>query len=278
MDAPVLSCRWTKDGTKIVAAGADKTAKLFDIQSQQTHVVGQHDAPIKVVRWFEENARILITGSWDKTIKYWDLRSPSAVGTVHLGERVYTMDTLGPYLMCGLADRKIQVMHLSNPNVIYKSMESPLKWQIRVIQCFLTPGSMAIGSLDGRIAIHNVEENAKQNNFTFKCHRDDACPQNVYSVNDVAVHPKYGTFGTCGSDGVIHFWDKEARTRLKTFQHAGKGVPIPCISFNRTGTMLAYAVSYDWSRGHEHYNLGAPNLIKIHLVNDADIRNRSKKS
>jgi mRNA export factor len=38
----------------------------------------------------------------------------------------------------------------------------------------------------------------------------------VYAVNDINWHPVHGTFSTCGSDGTVHFWDKDARTRLKS--------------------------------------------------------------
>jgi mRNA export factor len=40
----------------------------------------------------------------------------------------------------------------------------------------------------------------------------------VYAVNDINWHPVHGTFSTCGSDGTVHFWDKDARTRLKSGQ------------------------------------------------------------
>ena len=49
----------------------------------------------------------------------------------------------------------------------------------------------------------------------------------VYAVNDISFHPVHGTFSTCGSDGTINFWDKDARTRLK-----GTSTPIfPSLSY-----------------------------------------------
>ncbi|KNE65246.1 hypothetical protein AMAG_10891 [Allomyces macrogynus ATCC 38327] len=278
LDGPALSCRWTSDGSKVVAAGADKTAKLFDLQSNQAVQVAAHDAPIRFVRWFEENNnRVLITGSWDKTIKYWDLRSPTPVGTVNVGERVYAMDAYGNLLVVGTADRKIHVINLTTPGNIFKTIESPLKWQLRTVACFPSGTGFALGSIEGRVGIQYIDDKNKADNFSFKCHRDSAQPPNVYAVNCIAVHPGYGTFATCGSDGAFHFWDKDARTRLKMFTNAGKGVPISAAAFSAQGNAFAYAVSYDWSKGHEHYQQGAANAIKIHAVQDADIKNRPKK-
>ena len=80
-------------------------------------------------------------------------------------------------------------------------------------------------------------------NFSFRCHRDGA---NVYSVNALSFHPIHGTFSTAGSDGTFNFWDKDSKQRLKSFSNVGG--PIPCTTFNRNGSIFAYAVSYDWSK------------------------------
>ena len=45
---------------------------------------------------------------------------------------------------------------------------------------------------------------------------------------------------------------QDSRQRLKAFSKAN--MPIPVGAFNRDGTIFAYAVSYDWSKGSEHHN------------------------
>jgi mRNA export factor len=66
-------------------------------------------------------------------------------------------------------------------------------------------------------------------------------------VNDIKFHPSHGTLATVGSDGRYCFWDKDARTKLKTLEHA-VDQPITCCAFNGDGQIFAYAVSYDWSK------------------------------
>lgn len=56
----------------------------------------------------------------------------------------------------------------------------------------------------------------------------------------------YGTFSTAGSDGTVSFWDKDSKQRLKPFSNVNG--TIPCTTFNRNGTIFAYAISYDWSK------------------------------
>lgn len=59
-----------QDGTKILTASCDKTCKLWDLQSNQAIDVAQHAAPIKSVHWIQSpNYSVVVTGSWDKTLK-----------------------------------------------------------------------------------------------------------------------------------------------------------------------------------------------------------------
>lgn len=101
---------------------------------------------------------MIVTGSWDKSIKYWDLRQSTAVATVQCQERIYTMDVAKNLLVVGTADRYINIINLGEPAKIYKTLQSPLKWQTRVISCFPDASGFAVGSIEGRCAIQYVEE------------------------------------------------------------------------------------------------------------------------
>ena len=123
--------------------------------------VAAHDQPIRCARFVEvpgSNGPILVTGSWDKTVKYWDLRSPNAVATLDCQERVYTIDARSKLLVIGTADRYINVVNLTDPGKFYKTIQSPLKWQTRVFSCFSDASGFAIGSIEGRCAIQYVED------------------------------------------------------------------------------------------------------------------------
>lgn len=58
---------------------------VFSLHSDR--VVGTHDAPIRCVEYSPE-ANIIVTGSWDSTVKMWDPRSPSLVGTFPQPDKV----------------------------------------------------------------------------------------------------------------------------------------------------------------------------------------------
>ncbi|KAK4453812.1 WD40-repeat-containing domain protein [Podospora aff. communis PSN243] len=266
-DGPVFSVDFFKDGTKVLSAGADKQAKALDLNTGQPVQIAQHDAPIRCVRYFEANGTpMAVTGSWDKTVKYWDFRSAQPVGSLQCQERVYTMDVRDNLLVIGTADRYINVVNLKDPGKFYKTLQSPLKWQTRVVSCFTDSQGFAIGSIEGRCAIQYVEDKDSNLNFSFKCHRDP--PQgsvtNVYAVNDISFHPIHGTFSTAGSDGTFHFWDKDAKHRLKGYPNVGGS--ITATTFNKTGSIFAYAIGYDWSKGYQGNTANYPTKVMLHPV------------
>ncbi|VBB30355.1 unnamed protein product, partial [Acanthocheilonema viteae] len=172
---------------------------------------------------------------------------------------------------------------LDNEPSEVKDIETPLKYQSRCASIFKDkttglPTGYALGSIEGRVAIQYVEAANPKDNFTFKCHRSPELIngfQEIYAVNDIAFHPSYGTLATVGSDGRISFWDKDARTKLKT----SDPLPAPvtrCI-IHQSGQMMAYAIGYDWSKGHEGYNpQTAGSKIFLHAC-DEDMKPKQKK-
>lgn len=97
-----------------------------------------------------------------------------------------------------------------------------------------------------------------------------------------------------GSDGTLHIWDKDSRIRLKSCTFYSRAVihilrllvllpvdsvggSISAMEFNRTGTMLAYAISYDWSKGHTGMAPGHPNRLMLHSCQDDEVKKRVRR-
>ncbi|KAH8148181.1 uncharacterized protein LAJ45_07633 [Morchella importuna] len=276
-EGPVLSVVWSKDGSKVISGGADKAARMYDLQSGVSTQVAVHDQPIRACRFIQppNGAEMLVTGSWDKSLKYWDLRQQAPVATLQLSERVYTLDVAQSLMVVGLAEKQIEIVNLANPTAIWKTIPSPLKWQTRVVSCFPDATGFAVGSIEGRCAIQYVDEKQSNMNFSFKCHREAPVGSpmanvNVFSVNAISFHPTYGTFSTAGSDGTFHFWDKDAKHRLKGYPSVNG--TIPATAFNRNGSIFAYAISYDWSKGHQSNNPQYPIKVMLHPIKDDEAK------
>jgi mRNA export factor len=92
-------------------------------------------------------------------------------------------------------------------------------------------------------------------------------------VNDIAFHPIHGTLATVGADGRYSFWDKDQRTKLKTSDAMPEA--LTTCGFDASGQIFAYAVGYDWSKGHEHYDPSKKPSIYLHPCFE-DMKPRAK--
>ncbi|KAG5220136.1 WD40-repeat-containing domain protein [Salix suchowensis] len=237
-----------EEGNKIISGGADNVARMFDVTTGQAAPVAQHDAPRRFTA---------------RTLLYYGRPVPPN-GCRH--SRATHTDI--------------------QPDQPHLALQA-------------TTSGFAVGSVEGRVASIALPANTSiRDNFSFKCHRRDSSANIkdqalVYAVNDISFHPVHGTFSTCGSDGGIHFWDKDARSRLKCKRgplpiflvfnasiHAAFDTapgPISATTFNRNGSIFAYAISYDWSKGHSGMTPGHPNKIMLHACKDDEVKKRQKK-
>lgn len=146
-----MCVKWSTDGTKLVSGGADNAGRLYDMTTGQSQQIAQHTEPIKSILYLNQN--MVATGSWDKTIKYWDMRTPQPVGTITLSERLYSMDSHDSLLVAGTADRMMTLINLNSPMSVYKTEVSPLKMQTRKVACFTVGKGYAVSSIEGRVGI-----------------------------------------------------------------------------------------------------------------------------
>ena len=80
---------------------------------------------------------------------------------------------------------------------------------------------------------------------------------------------------TAGADGSINFWDMKAKLRLMFYNDVGGS--ITATSFNKTGSILAYAISYDWSQGYLKNKTDYPTKVMLHNVLDEEVTPRTTK-
>ncbi|KAG6626955.1 hypothetical protein CIPAW_15G089000 [Carya illinoinensis] len=175
-------------------------------------------------------------------------------------------------MVVGTADRNLIVFNLQNPQTEFKRITSPLKYQTRCVTAFPDQQGFLVGSIEGRVGVHHLDESQQSKNFTFKCHRDG---NEIYSVNSLNFHPVHHTFATAGSDGAFNFWDKDSKQRLKAMARCSQ--PIPCSTFNNDGSLFAYSACYDWSKGAENHNpTTAKSYIFLHLPQESEVKSKPR--
>lgn len=270
---PVLDVQWM-DNASVAVASAGKSVQLWNLQKATSVVVGGHDAPIKSLRKFWMGQQpMLVSGGWDKCIKYWDQRQPGKAREVKLPERVYTMDAKGRTLVVGLAERQIGIFDLQAPDRPRREMRSPLNYQTRCISVASDGLGFILGSIEGRASINYVDAaHDDKRRFQFRCHRVD---NNAFPVNTVDMQPGdrfRDAFVTTGADGSFVFWDKEKRVRLANpFMHP-RNLPVTTARWSPNGALLAYAHGYDWHMGMRGFKPAEqPVSIHVHPVADKEL-------
>ncbi|XP_037948335.1 mRNA export factor-like [Teleopsis dalmanni] len=266
LKAPVLDVCWTDVGDKVFIASTNTQIKMWDLASDKVTTVGTHEAPIKTCHWIKSpNYSCLMTGSWDKTLKFWDPRAPNPMLSLLLPERCYCADVDYPMAVVGSANKMISIYSLEGTPTLYAQEESPLNSQTRsisVIKYENIPSGYVVGCIAGRMALQYVNEKARHLNYKCMCHRriNQSSVIDVFAVNDIIVHPVHGTIATVGSDGTFCFWDLDQHTRLKLSKTMA--MSITKCAFNPKGDIFAYAVGYDWAQGYEFYDpVKKPNLF-----------------
>lgn len=250
--AAVLDCCFSPDGRRGYSGGLDTLVREFDLETETSRHFGQHAEPISRVT-YAKDSNILITGSWDRTLRLWDPRAANAQQLSHnLPERVYNMDTTGNLLVVAMASRLFHIYDIRKMDMPAQERESSLKFLTRALACMVDGQGYATASVEGRIAVEyfDPKPEIQEQKYAYKCHRVSANGEDqVWPVNALDFHPIYNTFASAGSDGTVSVWDHKSKKRLRQFTKFHSAVP--SISFNCDGTKLAVGVSYNWDEGAE---------------------------
>jgi len=57
---------------------------------------------------------------------------------------------------------------------------------------------------------------------------------------------------TAGGEGQIIFWDYNVKNKIRTFNC--NSLPVTAAKISQDGSMVAYSLGYDFSKGAEGYN------------------------
>jgi cell cycle arrest protein BUB3 len=189
----VLDCCFKSDH-ECFSASLDRTIQWCDLTQTTDGHIGEHDEAVRCLAYAQE-LEILYSGSWDKTLKAWDVRQPSSstlIQTHILPEKVFTMDVQQHHLIVGLSKRLIYIYDTRQMKEPMQKRESSLKYMTRCIRGFPSGEGFAIACTEGRVAVELIDpsDEAQSKKYAFKCHRETIDGSEIiYPVHSLAFHP-----------------------------------------------------------------------------------------
>lgn len=246
---PITAVCWDKRGRRAFLGSSSGQIQEMDIENCRAMTVPswkQHSLGIQSIRSVDEN--VLVSGSWDKTVHYWDQRSNSSIHTVALPGKVFAMDTTQNYVVVAMSQRIVHVYDVRNMEKAFQIRESGLRYQTRDLRCMPNGHGYAQSSIEGRVAIEyfdpSPEVQAKK--YAFKCHRIVAEDADLASpVNALTFHSRYNTLFTAGSDCHVCLWDHVAKKRLRQYSKFDQSVVSLDFNYRDEVNLLAVATSDD---------------------------------
>jgi WD40 repeat protein len=131
-DAPVLSVQFDDATGLVVSAGCDNTVRAWDVNTNQSVVIGQHASAIKDCRVVPAH-NVIATGGWDNAVRFWDVRSQTKqpVMEIPLPGKVYSMDASGNILVTAMDKQMFGVLDIRSPGAFAQQGTSPHEFQVR---------------------------------------------------------------------------------------------------------------------------------------------------
>ena len=295
VNEPILSISWKKDSSMIFAGCGDNTVKAFDVNTGKSMVLGSHDGPVNSVYWIEQ-LNVIMSTSFNQQIKFWQLGNQNAVFNLNSDARIFTSDLNFPYVFLGMSNDQLNIFDLNQMNSfpngkLIGNFQTPLTSQTNCLSLFSKNDGYGIGSIDGRANLSTIEkQNVYGNNpngplfksnskMTFKCHKieENNNINILLPVNSIGFHPNSKSFVyTAGGDGVINFWDHEAKNKIKTLNF--KGVPVNRVKISDDGQLMAYALGYDWQKGIWGMDPAVKPKICVHIMAENELKYNQQTS
>jgi mRNA export factor len=270
-DGPLLSMSFSPDG-RVFYGGCTKTAVMWDLNSDQKRVVASHDLPISCLDYVtlpQSMASVLLSGSWDGKVRWWDLRQQNFAMEQNLGEPVFALDAQKTVpMMAAATGRMVHIYNLqSSQKVSELKVPDVMKFNIRCVTCAPQYDGVGVGSSEGRVSFINMKEAP---GCTFKAHIGTEKNQYILNQTNFCVHhPTKPLLFSGGGDGNITAINRGERKIIKTLQCEQKMNDLPISisagDISGDGSLLAYAHSYDWAMGKSGYR-NQPTSVHIRTI------------
>ncbi|KAJ8397245.1 hypothetical protein AAFF_G00440790 [Aldrovandia affinis] len=197
-NAGITSIEFDSAGSYLLAASNDFASRIWTVDDYRLrHTLTGHSGKVLSARFLLDNARI-VSGSYDRTLKLWDLRSKVCMKTVFAGSSCNDIVCTEQCVMSGHFDKKVRFWDIRAESIV---QELELLGRVTSLDLNHERTELLTCSRDDLLKIIDLRSNAVRQSFSspgFKCGSD---------WTRVTFSPD-GCYVAAGSaDGTLFVWN-----------------------------------------------------------------------
>ncbi|XP_046718211.1 autophagy-related protein 16-1 isoform X2 [Silurus meridionalis] len=227
-NAGITSIEFDSTGSYLLAASNDFASRIWTVDDYRLrHTLTGHSGKVLSARFLLDNARI-VSGSYDRTLKLWDLRSKVCMKTVFAGSSCNDIVCTEQCVMSGHFDKKVRFWDIRAESTV---CELELLGRVTSLDLNHDRTELLACSRDDLIKIIDLRNNAVKQTFSaqgFKCGSD---------FTRVTFSPDGNYVAGGSADGVLYVWNV-LTGKLEKSLDKGHSSSINAVSWSPSGSYV----------------------------------------